>query len=116
MAVKGANEIFVWCHAPIGLRAGYDLSEFCEKLANETLNVCFDAGAPNVIGRLKIQSEIVFLDAFLVQRFIPKTPIKEHKSVHVPREEKLCLRLICFPIRVFYQRVVIWITSFECAW
>jgi hypothetical protein len=66
MAVKGANEIFVRRRAPIGFCARYDLSELSEKLGNESLNVCFDAGPSNVIGRLKIQSEIVFLDTLLV--------------------------------------------------
>src|SRR5215467_9670680 len=115
MTVEGANEIFVWRHAPIGFCAGYDLREFREELGNKSFNVCFDAGPPNVIRRLKIQSEIVLLDTFLVQRFVPKTSIKQHKFVHVPRKEKLRLRLICFAIRILYQRVVIWITSFERA-
>src|SRR5882724_248409 len=115
MAVKSADEIFIRCHAPIRLCARYDLSEFCEKRAYECLNARFDRGSSNVIGRLKIKSEIVFLDAFLVKRFVPKASIKKHKFVHVPCEEKLRLRLVRFAIRVFDERVVIRITPFKRA-
>src|SRR5436309_2986510 len=115
MAVKGANKILIRCHAPIRFCAGNDLSEFREKLGYECLNAGFDGGSPDVIGRLKIESEIVFLDAFLVQRFVPKTSIKEHKLVYVPREEKLRLRLVCFAIRIFDQRVMIRIAPFKRA-
>ena len=115
MAVEGTNEKFVRRHPPIGLCARHDRSEFSEKLGNESLNVCFDAGSSNVIGCLKIQSEIVFLDALFVQRFIPKAPIKEHKLVHVPCEEKLRLRLVGFVICVFHQCMVIWVAPFGSA-
>ena len=115
MAVKGANEIFVRCHAPIGFCTGYDLGEFDEERVDESLNACFDAGSPNIVGRLKIEPKIVFLDAFLVQRFIPETPIKEYKLVHVPCEEKLRLRLVGFVICVFHQCMVIWVAPFGSA-
>ena len=115
MAVKGANEIFVRGHPPIGFCAGYNPSEFAEKFSNKSLNVCFHYGSPNIIGSLEIQSEVVFLDPFLVQRLVPQTSIKEHKLVHVPREEKLRLCLVCFAICVLHECVVIRIPPFECA-
>jgi hypothetical protein len=87
-----------------------------KNLAMNSSTLASMPGRPTSSGRLKIQPEIVFLDTFFIERFIPKTPIKEHKLVYVPREEKLRLCLVCFAIRVLYQSVVIWITPFKRTW